>query len=475
MRREDCYGGVREIKQLCVCSMMFSGGVFLLFLIVGVTVHGSAPPTPPKPPPLKKIDPTPRPTKQPIYGVSMIVRNEKKILPRLFASLKPFVTYYCICDTGSVDGTAEYVVSWLKEQQVHGAVHKDPWVSFSWNRNMCLDKIRKVHGLTHILLMDADFVLQVHDVKGFAERGPPSDQNMIAYSSSLFHRQPLIITPHKRCGYLGRTHERLMCVDNDHAFRLLLEKKDHTRDEREQIEEAAWSGLESSVGIYDDVTIYHHHDGSRRPYKFTEDAELLAEDLRHDPYNAWNWFYYAQSLENGRISQKEAFEAYSQRVALGGYEEQVWYSMYRMGFCKLNVSDASTIEDAARYFIDAFDYNPRRREPLYALARFYRLAEKYTACKMFATQALQVPFPPSEYGSRAFSIEVDVYEWRVMDELSVCLDNLGDTTQAVKLIQAALDYSKKRGSATTLDNVNKERLEENLKALTEKQKYTMKE
>ena len=42
--------------------------------------------------------------------LNMIVKNELKVLPRLFDSLIDYIDSYLIVDTGSTDGTQEYIV-----------------------------------------------------------------------------------------------------------------------------------------------------------------------------------------------------------------------------------------------------------------------------------------------------------------------------------------------------------------------------
>ena len=39
----------------------------------------------------------------------MIVKNETKVLPRLFATVHPYIDCYVISDTGSTDNTMEIV------------------------------------------------------------------------------------------------------------------------------------------------------------------------------------------------------------------------------------------------------------------------------------------------------------------------------------------------------------------------------
>jgi len=418
---------------------------------------------------------------QPIYGASIIVKNEEAILPRLLDSLKPWVSYYCVCDTGSTDNTVSYMIGWLKENQIDGHVYQDAWVSFGWNRNLCLQRINQVEGLTHILLPDADFELVVHNATAFRREYPPFDLNMISYSSSLFHRQPLLIAAGKRCGYLGRTHEALICVDNDNAFRMLMsESKSPTKREIRETLEESYDEFSITPGPYDAIQFHHHYDGGMRASKFQRDATLLYEDLTVDPDNPRAWFYYAQSQENLGQDYQAAYEAYKVRADMStGLREERWYSMYRMGYCAMlnnsqnnnnnNKIPPQALDVATKHFLEAYDFNPIRREPLYALAGFYRLARKWSLCTMFALQALTIPFPSSVYANfEAFAVEVSVYEWKAADEAAVCLGELGRYQEAVKGLEGAIKITEARGSYSTLTGEQRTRLRGNLNRLREK-------
>lgn len=435
---------------------MLRGIASLLLVVVVVVVMAEASASPP-----------------PIYGASIIVKNEVAILPRLLDSLKPWVSYYCVCDTGSTDDTVSYMIGWLKENHIEGHVYRDEWVSFGWNRNQCLQRINQVQGLTHILLPDADFELVVNNATSFRRDGPPYDLNMISYSSSLYHRQPLLISMGKRCGYFGRTHEALVCMDNDYAFSVLMAESKYPtkRDVRELLDES-YDEFVVTAGSYDAIQFHHHYDGGTRSTKFERDVRMLYEDLTADPDNPRTWFYYAQSLENLGLDYHSAYEAYKFRTEMlppnQGLREERWYSMYRMGYTMM-LNNSHAVDAAAKHFLDAYDFNPARREPLYALAGFYRLVRKWSLCAMYAMHALHIPFPGAPYTNfEAFAVEMSVYEWKVADEAASCLGELGRFKEALLMLEGALKTADALGVRSTLTAEQKTRLRGNMGRLREK-------
>ena len=50
--------------------------------------------------------------------LNMIVKNESKIITRLFDSVLPIIDCYCICDTGSTDNTKEMITNYFKEKNI---------------------------------------------------------------------------------------------------------------------------------------------------------------------------------------------------------------------------------------------------------------------------------------------------------------------------------------------------------------------
>ncbi len=66
--------------------------------------------------------------------LNMIVKNEVKVLPRLIRSVKDYIDYYVIVDTGSSDDTIELIRREMAGYGIEGEVHERPWVNFGVNR-----------------------------------------------------------------------------------------------------------------------------------------------------------------------------------------------------------------------------------------------------------------------------------------------------------------------------------------------------
>ena len=82
----------------------------------------------------------------------MIVKNESKVIERCLGSVKDFINYWVIVDTGSTDGTQQIIKNFMKD--VPGELHQSEWQNFEYNRNEAL-QFAKNKG-DYILFMDAD-------------------------------------------------------------------------------------------------------------------------------------------------------------------------------------------------------------------------------------------------------------------------------------------------------------------------------
>ena len=120
----------------------------------------------------------------------------------------------------------------------------------------------------------------------------------------------------------------------------------------------------------------------------------------------------------------------------GGWVEEVFYSLLRIGFCyeqlanrsanKQNeVTDADEKETVkgqeeqylalAVLFSKAWEYRPTRAEPLYQLARLYRLRSQNNIALMYALQGKEIPFPKDDL----LFVDYHVYDYLFDYEISI--------------------------------------------------------
>ena len=93
--------------------------------------------------------------------LNMIVKNESKIITRLFDSVLPLIDSYCICDTGSTDDTIQIIKEYFHKKEIPGKIIQIPFQDFGYNRTQALQVCNDMLDIDYILLIDADMMLRI--------------------------------------------------------------------------------------------------------------------------------------------------------------------------------------------------------------------------------------------------------------------------------------------------------------------------
>ena len=88
--------------------------------------------------------------------LNMIVKNEKHIIKQTLDNICSYIdfSYWVISDTGSTDGTQEFIKEYFKEKNIPGELFEDEWRDFAYNRNLAIE-----HGFNksdYLFFFDAD-------------------------------------------------------------------------------------------------------------------------------------------------------------------------------------------------------------------------------------------------------------------------------------------------------------------------------
>ncbi|MFE3494831.1 glycosyltransferase [Streptomyces sp. NPDC059175] len=309
----------------------------------------------------------------------MIVKNESGVIERCLASVRDLISYWVISDTGSTDGTQELIRSALAG--VPGELHEEPWENFGHNRSLNISHARG--KADYLLLLDADLVIR--------KNGPlpplTGDAYMLRHAGEMEYRIKRLVRGDIHWRYEGVTHEYL------------------TTDEP--------AGQESLDALF----IEDFADGGSRHDKFERDARLLSAELERDPDNARTVFYLAQTMRDmGRAP--EAVDLYQRRADMGGWEEEVYYSLLQVGVLKADTGDWPGGMDA---LVKAWESRPGRLEACYELAARLRNQGRHHAAHAFARAGLGRPVPDD-----LLFVTPWVYRWGLLFEYSISAYGVGD-------------------------------------------------
>lgn len=359
---------------------------------------------------------------KPTLCLNMIVKNESKVIERCLDSVREIIDYWVISDTGSTDGTQDIIRNYFRQHQIDGILLEHEWQDFSHNRNLALESARG--KADYILLMDADdyFVNQ----ENFRLPNEADCYMVEQRYSGLKYFNSKLIRASLPWRWVGVLHEYLDC---DEPY--------------------------SSENLHGDFHISSTTEGARssNPNKYLDDAKVLTKALADEPDNARYRFYLAQSYRDYG-DPASALEHYQKRVEMGGWAEEVWYSLLQVALLKerLDYPDDEVIKS----YLKAYEYRPRRAESLYHLARYLREQERYDLAYIYASQAASTPM-----NDDILFVIPSIYQWQAKDELAVCAYWTGHYQQCRQLCDEIL-------SNPALPNGARGRIQDNLHYATER-------
>jgi tetratricopeptide (TPR) repeat protein len=341
--------------------------------------------------------------------LNMIVKNEATVLPRLFSSLKDFIDYYVIVDTGSTDDTIELIRREMAGYGIEGEVHERPWVNFGVNRQQALELALAADKADWLLFIDADEELGVSDAK-FYEKLEPG----VSYDIEKHQREVRYAVPH----LINIRSARYRWEGPAHNY-LVIEG-----EERRELRKDVW-------------IVYHHGQGAKshaltQEEKFLRDAKLFEEELARNPNDERSQFYLAQSYRDAG-HYEQALAAYKKRASMEiGWDEERFVAQLEAGRVSVRLEKPEAV--VLGELLTAYCLRPTRAEPLYELARYYRLKNGHAMATLFAKAGLGTPLP----NDRLFVLE-SVYTWRLLDELSVAAYAVGDFETSARACDALLE------------------------------------
>jgi tetratricopeptide (TPR) repeat protein len=347
----------------------------------------------------------------------MIVKNESRIISRLLESVYFILDSYCICDTGSTDNTVEIIENFFNERCIPGKIVREPFVDFAYNRSFALKACENMENADYILLLDADMVFWINPelTKNMSEGIAKFKTGLVhdAYymfqgSERFYYKNTRIVKNRIGIYYWGVTHEFVKTPEG-----------------------TVYGTLDKSSVFINDIG-----DGGSKSDKFERDIRLLKKGLEDHPNNDRYTFYLANSYRD-HGDYREAIETYKKRIEIGGWFEEVWHSYYSIGKCYKQLDD---MPNAIHYWLEAYQFFPKRIENLYEIVTHYRQIGKNELSYMFYVAALkQVMLNPCpDY----LFLQKDVYDYKLDYEFSILgyycnLDKYDMTRICLKVLNSA--------------------------------------
>lgn len=345
-----------------------------------------------------------RKKKNPKYKIclNMIVKNESNVIVRLIHSVKDVIDYYIISDTGSDDNTIALIKRTMKRLKIPGEIHQNPWKNFAHNRQVAMEYAYENPDVKYILTIDADEELTL------GTQIKTNKELKLKYFDKY----------DKHCYHIKKKY-----MGNNYYVPFLL---DTTRVDWH------WKGvvhnfvdIKEHYGVAEheyipEELVYNHvnyHEGSKShgvssKEKYMRDVKLLTAEVEKNPDDTRSWFYLGQSYYDAGEFE-DAYGAYKKRAQMGGWKEEVFYSMYRMGVCAILCKKSWAV--ILDHMLAAYEFHPMRAEPLYELCKYCRENKFYNQGYLFGKWALTI-----QPANDVLFIHSNVYEYSLLDQFSLC-------------------------------------------------------
>ena len=316
----------------------------------------------------------------PSICLSMIVKNEASVITRCLESVLPLITHWVIVDTGSTDGTQQIIKDYLKD--IPGTLYERPWQDFAHNRTEAL-QFAKPHG-EFSFVIDADDVLELPP--NFVLPPLTADSyTMEIRDPPAFYLRTQLVRSRLDWLYRGVLHE------------FIATNSPHTREHL-------------AIGMR------RNHDGDRRkdPKRFEHDAEIFEKALKSekDTFLRLRYtFYLAQSYRDARQPEK-AITHYLERAKLGGWMDEVYYSLYQVA--KLKELLGHPVQEVIAAYDAATRVMPNRIEATHGASRLCRLKGLSQQGYDIAKQGLGKTMNKESLFSEPW-----IYETGMLDEFAV--------------------------------------------------------
>jgi tetratricopeptide (TPR) repeat protein len=203
---------------------------------------------------------------------------------------------------------------------------------------------------------------------------------MLRHSGEIEYRIMRLVRGDIHWRYEGVTHEYLTC-DQPHR-----------------------------IADLDEWVITHFADGGSRADKFTRDARLLRADLARNPDNTRTVFYLAQTMRD-MGEHAEAIKLYQKRARMGGWDEEIYYSLLQVGVLKADQGNWADAQDA---LVQAWESRPSRLEACYELASRLRKMGRHHSAHAIACAGLDKPQPDDWLFVLPW-----IYRWGLLFEYSI--------------------------------------------------------
>jgi hypothetical protein len=320
---------------------------------------------------------------RPLLALLMIVKDEAHTLGRTLLAIRHLVDVYYILDTGSTDHTIDVIKRVLKN--VPGKIFQEPFVDYGTSRNRILDLVEQQQPkpVLQIMLSADETVYQAHELRKFCVE--------VAEKSGLEHgAYPVVM-------FAGVKFDSLRLSRVDQRWRYKGKVHEYL---------APPEGSNESPGSRVPKAEIHFRitDPERRSQREFTILNVLLEEKKEKPNDTRTSFYLARTYEAVK-NYSAALDEYQRRVSLGGWQEEIYESLYAIASQKQKLNYSwPEVQDS---LMQAHQHSGRA-EPLFMIASHYYDQKDWLLTYLFSLRASQITYPHNA----VLWVLSDIYQWK---------------------------------------------------------------
>lgn len=331
-------------------------------------------------------------------ALCMIVKNESHIILETLNSVKKYLDYWVICDTGSTDNTVELIKDFFAKEKIPGEIHTVEWKNFGHNRSQVFEFAHK--KADYLWVIDADDII----VGDLNLSHLSADSYSLRYGKGFTYLRSQIFNGAHKWMYKGVLHEYPVCLTKENPSAGTIEGEYYIDSRRL----GARNLGDPKVKYLKDARVFEE------ALNVETDTELINRYL----------FYLAQSYRDAD-EYELAIKWYLKRIEAKGWAEEVWFSKYQIGKMYNLLGD---FNNARLSFLDAFEYRPTRAESLYSLGKMCNEKGDYFQAEMVLDYASKIPETKD-----VLFVSKSVYDYEIDFELSIALYWVGEYQRSLEL------------------------------------------
>jgi len=349
----------------------------------------------------------------------MIVKNEEKVIERCIMSAADKIDGFVIFDTGSTDNTTEKIEEIRKQLDLNIICKQSKWINFGTNRTEVFGFAKNIEGCKYMLVLDADDVLE----GTFSINHEIDVGTMLVNTDGIEHVHRRLFNTKFDWEYIGAVHEYPRTCG------------EQAGTEKEEMITSTWINHMNDGGS--------HADGMKKSEEY---MKLLESSDQNDPRTI---FYMAQTLRGmGRLA--EAKERYKQRIAMGGYRQE----MVMSALCIARIQHMiDQNESALMWYMRAYEMDTERPEALKGIIRISKQLDMFNVGLWAGEKAIKMRKIKRTPQSKLFYEGNDINEHVLMD-LGLCAYYANPQNKRIAK-QAWMEITRKGKDAMNVNQAKK--------------------